>query len=390
MSEGTAIALVWWYLWSLALAKEKQRLSYSILPLFLFGLLMGIRLSFLPFGIGILLLWFYEWRMDKNKFYKRLILYIVLAILFQLIWVMGLMMSEGSIAGFFQLALGFVGGHFNEWGGAVTAEETSISERFFQFLFYNLLWVGLAGQSVYVAILLGLIGLLLFFVLIDEIVVGKGRERRKSSQLLRLDSFVMWLVLCLSAYFIWAFFAQNVAKPRHIAALVSPIYFLLFTTLLTRRQYFDFLMLHKRNLLLQAKYSSIIGYSLIVCLLLLQTFLGVTYAKKQAEDLPATYQLHHHLMQIEENFIIYTWEETRVLQYLQAPYAHKRILTYDFFQEELKYKQQQKVFLTNHVLDGFEAQAGDLSDRVKKITTFYSDPLFDPVYHEITYYQWIH
>src|SRR3954467_5753972 len=51
MSEGAGLAALWWYFWSIERAVRKNGHLGDWLPLILFSVLLGIRLSYLPFGV---------------------------------------------------------------------------------------------------------------------------------------------------------------------------------------------------------------------------------------------------------------------------------------------------------------------------------------------------
>jgi hypothetical protein len=355
ISEGAAIAILWWYIWSLQLATRKSAIGYKLLPFLIFGLLMGTRLSFLPFGIGLLMVAFDDW--IKNKKILRLLLLFLVGVGTQLIWIFGLISSEGSINGFIELAKSFILGHFNDWGGAVTAINMPLWERFIILFFHNFFWVGLFGESILV--------MLIIVILLIILTIQYLKVRTWS-----LDRFHNWLLILTIFYFFWALLAQNIDKPRHISPLVGlasyMLYYLLFKWL--------------------NKIRAIACMSIIV---FIQIFEGIDIIKKQVNETPAVYQLVNSLKGVEGDFTVYTWEETRVMEYLNVPFQHKRIYTYKFFLDEIRNKEHQRIFLTGRILKGFEQQAGDLRDKVVKIGQFHSDPFFDPIYSDITLYEWI-
>jgi hypothetical protein len=357
MSEGSAISVLWWYLWSLQRTYEKNTKSL-LLPLFIFSILMGIRLSYIPFGLGIVFLLVSK----RGLFLSNLhfLIYIVkqsiITILFQLIWVFGLAITEGSIVNFVSLSMQFINGHFNDWGGAVTADSMPLNERFFRLVFYNALWVGICGQSVYIAILLGL--------LIISIVIG----------LIRAKWNITYSMVCASllfgGYFCWALFAQNIDKPRHALPLtVLFIFFIVILVLKNQRQ-------------------RIIQYILLSSFIVIQSVNGYSLVKEKASSAPATYQLANYLKDYNEPFVIYTWEEARIMDYLKAEYPYERVYTYDYFSSNVNQRQNKEILLTDHVLKGFRNQGIVIDDKIQMIKTFYSNPMFDPVYNEITIFKW--
>ncbi|MFZ3579950.1 hypothetical protein [Virgibacillus sp. DJP39] len=357
LSEGAAVAIVWWFLWSLKQARKHPTFISSITPLFLFSILMGTRLSYLPIGIGILLLWIYY-----RKFFKTNTLYMIfiaqqvgIALLFQLVWIMGLVSSTGGIAAFIELASGFVAGHFTEWGGAVTADSMPIFERLVNLFFYNFLWTGLFSHSVLIAVLYSL-----FFGL----VIYQLKSKRWTT-----DSFTYWLVVIYSSYFVWVLFAQNIDKPRHILPLTGIFTFILFKELF------------------KGSYLRLVSW-LCMLLIILQSIHGSSLIVMKAAEPPAVYQLTDYLTEIDDQLLVFTWEEARVMDYLQVDYQYKEILTFEYFLMELPSNPQVRVFLTDRVVDGFEKQGVAIENNIQKVKKFNSNPLFDPVYGTITLYEW--
>ena len=145
MSESAGIAVLWWYLWCWWRAMERRTWLSAILALFLFGVLMGVRLSFVPFGLS--LVWLLgvrcaDWRYEGKRLLPRVTV-VLLAGGFQLLWVAGLALSEGGFVGFAELAAAFTEGHFSQWGGGViSAASVPLAERALRFAGDNLLWTG--------------------------------------------------------------------------------------------------------------------------------------------------------------------------------------------------------------------------------------------------------
>jgi hypothetical protein len=350
MSEGAAIAVLWWYLWSVQFAKEHGTLSSQLLPLIFLSIMLGIRLSYLPFAAAILFLWHDDWK--RYKSISRMLKLSVFALFFQLIWVMAVALTEGSIKGFLKLALAFTSGHFNEWGGAVSAEDESIFQRVFTFIFHNIIWTGLVSQAVLL--------LILYFILFVYLLLKKPQA----------NVFPRWLLITGFLYFLWALLAQNIEKPRHIAPLVAILLFCAWVC------YFHLGISIRKTL-----------FALGV--LAAQLVVGGVNLYEQAVHLPATYQLTYDLQKVKGNFVVYTWEETRVMEYLDAGFIHKRVFHFDvFLQDKVNYKHA-TIYLTDHVVQGFTAQGISLEGHLRKVKTYKSNILADPVYGEITLYQWI-
>ena len=74
ISEGAALAALWWYFWSIHWAMKDQGIGVNSLPPLFLSILLGIRLSYLPFAIGLLFLFYKKW---KKKYYtnKQIVVY---------------------------------------------------------------------------------------------------------------------------------------------------------------------------------------------------------------------------------------------------------------------------------------------------------------------------
>ncbi|WP_044894570.1 hypothetical protein [Bacillus alveayuensis] len=350
MSEGAAIAVLWWYLWAVQMARERLTLPIHLLPLFFLGVILGIRLSYLPFAAALLFLWYDDWKTYKRI--SRIMILFVAALFFQLIWVGAVALTEGSITGFIKLAFTFTIGHFQEWGGAVTAEDDSIVQRFLTLIFYNVFWTGIASQN---------IGLFIIYIILVLFIVCKNREA------VRIPN---WMIITGIFYFLWAWLAQNIEKPRHIAPLVTIILFYIWG------RYFS---------VGKSMYKKWFALTVFI----IQVIVGSIHVYGQATHLPATYQLTYDLQKVDVPFVVYTWEETRVMEYLDADFIHKRVFHFDvFLQDKANYKHA-TIYLTDHVVKGFAAQGVSLEGHLLKVKTYKSSTLADPVYGEITLYEWI-
>jgi hypothetical protein len=349
MSEGAAMAALCWYLWAIQFAKDRGTWYHHLLPIILLSILLGIRLSYLPFGAAILFLWYEDWKKHRKK--RRILGFVCAALIFQFVWIGAVIMTEGSLKGFVKLAVAFTNGHFHDWGGAVTAENELFFKRLYTLVFYNIVWTGIASQTV---------SLLIIYIIMVLFVMDK---RRLSSY------FPKWIAATGMIYFMWALLAQNVDKPRHIVPLVFIL--LLYGWV---RYYLEPSMVK----------------TLIACIILtVQVIVGSTNVYKQAVQLPATYQLAFDLQKEEMPLVLYTWEETRVMQYLDVDFLHKRVFHYDVFLQDKENYKHAKIYLTDHVVKGFRAQGASLEGRIRKVKTYTSNKLSDPIYGTITLYQWI-
>ena len=350
MSEGAAIGMMWWYIWSLVLAHERSHHGFLILPLFLFSLLLGIRLSYLALGMGILMVLYTKWKSGLLKI-MDLFVYVLITLLFQLLWVSGISMSEGGFHSFLRLALSFTNGHFQEWGGAIGASDLSLLDRMGKLLIENTVWVGGAGESV-----------ILLLLLVGSFFLLKG-AKPGNRQMINL------LILLAGSYFIWALFGQNVMKPRHALPLIGISWFYITVMLFARKRTRAGSLFLILFLLLQVSHTSKLLY---------------TYTS----EIPAVYQMADYLEEIDQPLVVYTWEESRVLEYLDVPFIHKKVQTYEVFATDAGYYPDRDIYLTDKVVEGFKNQGISVDDFIKVEKHFHSSELIDPIYHDLTLYKW--
>ncbi|CAM3946068.1 Glycosyltransferase RgtA/B/C/D-like domain-containing protein [Mesobacillus thioparans] len=353
MSEGAALAAFWWFFWSVAAAESKASGKWLLLPLFLFSVLLGIRLSYIPMGIGLIYLFYKKWTKQELTM-PGIIKYAVIAGLFQLIWVGGLIMTEGSLSNFLELAFGFTGGHFQEWGGTSVSNELSFFARLKAFLFTNILWWGIFSRTTVLMVL---------YIVIGIIILLPSRK----SGIFKESSGQLSLLLML-AYGGWALFAQNIDKPRHILPVALLFVFVCMLVFFKKRP---------------EKFTRYLALALIIA----QAIVSSSYVQEQAESSPAVYQLANYLEE-QPDVVLYTWEETRVLQFLGMPYPHKRIYTYKIFLHDQGLYEGKTIYVTNSVIDGFRSQGVEPGGKLEEVRTFSSNEIFDPVYHEIVLYKW--
>ncbi|SFJ25806.1 Dolichyl-phosphate-mannose-protein mannosyltransferase [Paenibacillus sp. UNC496MF] len=427
MSEATGIAVLWWYLWSWQRAMERRTWGRTAAALFLFGVLMGVRLSFAPFGLG--LVWLLglsaaDWRRAGQRRWPRVLLFAALAAGFQLLWLAGLALSEGGAAGFAKLALAFTAGHFSDWGGGVAsaAERLPLAERLLRFAGDNVLWTGMFARSN--AVFAAAAALLLAAVLAAGARPrppqgGAGsRPAARAAAWLRRPGLPGALAALAGAYGAWALLAQNIDKPRHVTPLIGVTWLLLAllcaaapparpaappspaapgeASAARRRPSAPAdpgAGAHPRGERIR-RALRVAGAALAAGVVALQAARGAALVARQADEPPAVYRLAQGLGELaaaqpDRRFAVYTWEETRVLQYLRVPVANRRIETFAYFMADVQADPGATVLLTDHVLHGFEAQVGSLADKVKPIAEYRGDPLFEPVYHDITLYEWI-
>ncbi|WP_052702864.1 glycosyltransferase family 39 protein [Paenibacillus beijingensis] len=428
MSEAAGIAALWWYLWFLLEAMRRGRRRWIFGALALFGVVMGIRLSFAPFGLGLVwlgLLQLVRWRREGKRLLPRAAAYAGAAAGAQLLWVAGLVFSEGGPAGFVQLAGAFVAGHFSEWGGGIAASPMPPAERLLRFAGGNVLWTGWFARST--ALMLAAAALLLAAVLRAGAVrppradapaprAVRGAAARalgRAADLLRSPPPAAALAALGTAYAVWALLAQNIDKPRHITPLVGILWLLVLSAFRSIGHAAPHtasgpaaIPPHGQALSgpsathvtdpppsAALRWLQASGIALASLVLAVQTGVGIALLSKQAAERPAVYQLADEVKRLsalhDSKVVVYTWEEARVLEWNRTPPVYREIYTYPYFLAQLAAQPHAAVYLTDHVLDGFRKQAGTLAGHAKARARFESSTLTDPVYGTITLYEWI-
>ncbi|UPT60231.1 nucleoporin-interacting protein [Geobacillus thermoleovorans] len=347
MSDGAALGVLWWYIWAVEWARRRMAWTAQLLPMALFSILMGVRLSYIPFASALLLLWHEDWKTHRRL--GRVAASLLAAAAFQFVWVAAVAATEGGLWPFFKLGFAFVVGHFSDWGGTAAASPLPFWERVCRFVLDNFLWTGMASRNAW---------LLAAYAVVGAIAWRTGPFRLPRP-----------LVVSALLYALWALFGQNIDKPRHLLPLV----------------HIALVFVWGRVLAAPRSWKHVLAAAVV----LLQSTIGIGQLCEQAKTPPAVYQLADDLRDKRQPFVVYTWEETRVLDYLNVPFPHKDVLHFSFFLQDKENYRHAAIYMTNHVVQGFEAQGIDVSRHVRKVKTYRSSLLADPVYGTITLYEWV-
>ena len=373
MSEGAALALLWWFLWAAVRAAEKPANGRWVTAAFLFGLLMGTRLSYAPFGIALLIVWCTVWRPEVHTAWTRrttrALGWAAAAAAFQLLWLAAVAAAEGGLAGTLRLFAGFGEGHFAQWGGGVAQSGMPFGERVWRFAADNWLWTGTFARFAPLAVSAGLLLVWTAWGLRRRLTTFR---RPSMGGFLRFAATPAGLLaICAIVYALWALLGQNIAKPRHAAPLAAMSMFALAVGALRIRT------------------GRSVAFVLAALLAALQATEGARLVSLQQHERPAVYRLADYFgKQPDPSTILYTWEEERVLKHLNVPVQTRPIFTYEYFLAIVDAERTSRILLTGSVWEEFRRQSGVPESSVRQIAEFRSDPRLDPVYGTIKLYEW--
>jgi 4-amino-4-deoxy-L-arabinose transferase-like glycosyltransferase len=337
---------------------ERQRALALIGSGIWLGLLYGVRISYLPLGAVPLWAAYVYWR-DTRRF-DDVISAVASAILVSLLWIYALVVNVGSVSGLWQLALAFTSGHFSDWGGAYVGG--SFMERLMYWTCRQWLAAGLGTpwpEQHWIS----------FGVLACLFVSMAGWwQRRKyirtwlSCNWREAGLLLMWVI----PYLLWAFFAQNAEKPRHIFPLLIPLLWSIAV-----------------GLHMQRKWGKYVTFTLIVCML------GVSWTQVQEREKPSPMEqlAYYAATALPKSSVLYTYEEERVLNYQSPQVQTVRLRHWSDFRTSVLSSRisPTSIFLTDQVLDGFNRP--ELWQYVREKVRFTGSPWLYPTYNDIVLYE---
>lgn len=362
-----AISLVATSLYSIKdKVEERKRATLLLASGILLGLLYGVRISYLPFGF--VFLWaVIVYVRDTGKLVDG-IYPIVACGLVNLLWLYGLILNVGSVSGLWALATAFTGGHFSDWGGTYVGG--SLFERLAYWISRQWFAAGLGtpwneqnGWESYLLLVLTVLGIVGFFVSLKSRIV---RNRTNKDMLVLL---CLWIV----PYLLWAFFAQNVDKPRHMFPLLIPLLWGIIAGLLHWKRYI----------------STVSQYLLIPLLVLGMCTVSVAQVHEQAVTHSPMVKLADYLAQHAkpDQSVVFTYEEERVIRYLYPSMNTIRLRKWSDLQISLLSNTvwPEQIYLTDRVLKGFNKP--EVEGYVTEVARFRGSEWLYPTYNEIVLYE---
>lgn len=347
--------------------EERKRALLLLASGILLGLLYGVRISYLPFGAVFLwavIVYVRQTRKLADGLYS-----IIACGMVNLLWLYGLILNVGSASGFWKLATAFTDGHFSDWGG--TYAGGSVLERLGYW--YQRQWFAAGigtpwneqnGWFNYFLLIFSIMGIIGFVVTLQR--------KRKARYGMRRDVIIL-LLMWIIPYGLWAFFAQNVDKPRHIFPLIIPFLWMILTGVLCWKPYVHRML---QNMLLPA-------------LILAMCLAGVVQIRNQAVMPSPMVQLANYLTQeaITKRSVIYTYEEERVIRYLYPSMNTVRLRKWSDLQISLLAYTvwPEQIYFTDRVLQGFNKP--ELRGYVSEVARFRGSEWLYPTYNEIVLYE---
>lgn len=326
------------------------------------GLLLGVRLSYVPFAI--VLLWAgYRYGIDTGRWWKVIQSALVTCLTMGL-WLYALIRQAGSLDGLWRLSVSFTAGHFSDWGGAYQEGEA----------FWGRLWYWLSRQ--FLAAGLGTpwphqswAGYVVLVMLLFA-CLGAGKRLLDLSWRRFWDRSFGFIIAWSVPYTVWAFFAQNIDKPRHILPLIP---LLLWFIVLGLRRF----------------HRAFTGFIALVVLTMSMLAVGFAQVADQRSLASPMDQLALYLstQNLQQSGIVYTYEEERVIHYRDPSIPTVRLRKFEDFRISLLNQPilPERVLVTDKVLSGF--QRPEIIPNFRKVAQFTGNFWLYPTYHHIVLYE---
>ncbi|WP_041607647.1 ArnT family glycosyltransferase [Halobacteroides halobius] len=356
---GTFFILVFLYLTYLSWQDGEKKKKYLVSSAIVLGIALGVRVSYFPYLIIFLIslgLWYQD-----TKQVSTLLVAIISFTATNLVWLGWQIIRAGGL-NFFQIAINFTAGHFNDWGGTVVTDNTLVT-RLIRLIYHNILVAGLGFYQVGDSLVKVLLASFILLGLFGFISAYKNLFSRDK----------LFIASWFIPYSIWVFFGQNIAKPRHVITLIPLFVISIF--------------IGWQSLL--NKLKKLIYLSGIIIIILIITSLPLVTIYKS--NLPPVIKLSHYL---NNNFstrktIIYTFEEERVINYYYPNFIIKQVRNKkDFYHSLLSLvNQPENILMTNSVYNSLVKQDDKLQELLVPIQKWGGKRLLYPVYNQIILYQ---
>ncbi|MGO0062478.1 hypothetical protein ACTID9_21065 [Brevibacillus fluminis] len=382
MSEGLGLAgvlLLEAYLLTALCQPNRNLLGLTSIGALLFGLLLGIRISYFPVGVLLFLPLALMYREKKSMpgFFLQLFITGCLFLAGLAAWLLPTAATEGGLLPFLSLGVAFTSGHFTDWGGTEFSSHLGWWHIAAIWLWDRLVVNGLLGlaqlplsfaRRVPALLLAALQLLFLTISLLPRAWRGQGGRM-----------LLAFLLLAVLPYLAWILLGQNSEKARHLLPILP------WVLLLAARGFVQMSGWITGRRIAQVWLPALIALLLIVPLALrqaevLHAHLAPPPAKQLVDFVKARYPA--------QGTLTYTWEEQRLFDYYAPDYATERLQSYPYFVQSvlLRSPTVSRILLTNAVVDGFGPDF-PLRANVREVARFAADPFLYPTYHTVILYE---
>lgn len=351
------------------------------------GLLLGVRISY----VALAALWVWAMCMQLRltiplrEKWRRLTGSAAAAAGVCIVWLSGLVVTEGGFDKFFSLAVAFTGGHFSDWGGTYHTD-ASLMHRLMLLIFRQSGAAGLGtvwqeyGEARWIPTVF--VGISVLGGLVWAVRRKQKFQKCSIDNDFHLQRNVIFLVIWVVPYFIWVLLAQNIEKPRHILPLLPPVMYLAAAGV--NAVVSEALAFFGRHASAVSKTLSALLGGLWIC----GTLAVSMPLLKQAHSVesPMVQLAHFVSSQVPaDNSLIFTWEEQRVLKLLDSSHTVIRLRHWeDLRTEALQYDIPQKIYATNALIEGLDHPVEEL---FHEVAVFRGNPWIYPTYSTIRLYE---
>ena len=339
-------------------------LRYLISGSVMLGICLGVRLSYFPFVI----LWLYALSvlLQSGTGNKTIGCGVFAFIIGICVWLIPLSCYTGlkplMVNGF-----SFTLGHFGDWGGSVATSQNVLS-RFSDFvwcLFCNGLGFWCYDTTV--------------IRILPSIIMGTGIIFY--FRYLSNDNNTRFITFYMLPYFLWAFFGQNLEKPRHVLPLI-PMIIICISAGLVRLRFF----LYRYSNLTIFRHNIFSLYNLFIGILIASvSIISIKLVYTHKNEPVAQIQL---LDYVGRNYDgkstrVYCWETKRLFEYYAPLWDTRRARDIADLQFDVRASLvAPEVILSTSKVNGINS----IINNAKFVVEFKNDRYINNSYHELTLY----
>lgn len=372
MSDSMGMMGIWIVLWlisrSLLLPEgSTQHLKWGLVGAFVFGLVMGVRISYFPFAALFLIPWV-RVSYQHGRWMKHFLMLTMAFMAGIILWLIPTAATEGGVLSYFALGTSFAAGHFSDWGGTLFSDGNFLQRGW---SWGQLAWASMTGNHRIFGIWIG-VGCLGIGLLYARRWMQNRRcadTEKRSLDLVQIGRPACWFFfLGVFPYLTWVFIGQNVDKFRHVAILLP------FIVLLVVK-----LSWNKGKLITLWLVGVFLFSSYAAGLLVVEYAWTKPPVVEMADAIADRYPL--------ETTTVFTWEEERVIEYL---YPHARAIRLrkaeDLARHLMVIGNTQHTLVTSKVIEGLE-EPDKWLPFLTPVGTYEGNPLLYPGYAKLRLYE---